>query len=171
SATDRDADPLLAAPADRRPVLRAIAVALTASEPIAVVVARLNVLAEVHARHGYAVGDAVVVEAGRRLEGRLRAGDVWARLSADEFGVVLRGVRDTASVWGVAERLLAVASAPYRVGPYDIVAPVSIGARLVVDSRADPDTILRDAAAASAAAQRDTPPIRVADRASAEPLD
>src|SRR5215217_7111675 len=56
-------------------------------------------------RLGRDVGDELLVAVTRRLASALRAGDTAARLSGDEFGIVLGGVRGAAQALAIAERI------------------------------------------------------------------
>lgn len=80
---------------------------------------------QVNDTRGHDVGDAVLLEVGRRLRQNLRPGDVAARLGGDEFAVLmwtglLEGRR-------VAERLREVLSRPYLAGATPLVLSASIG--------------------------------------------
>ncbi|MEE3919993.1 diguanylate cyclase [Micromonospora sp. BRA006-A] len=62
---------------------------------------------------GHDVGDAVLIEVGRRLRGNLRPGDLAARLGGDEFAVLMHGSADPGPV---ADRLLGVLGRPSEQG-------------------------------------------------------
>jgi len=70
----------------------------------AVMVVDLDRFKQVNDRHGHAAGDAVLVEAARRLSSTIRASDLVARIGGEEFLVVLPGA-DLAMARPVAERL------------------------------------------------------------------
>jgi diguanylate cyclase (GGDEF)-like protein len=91
---------------------------------------------------GHDVGDAVLVEVGRRVRGNLRPGDVAARLGGDEFAVLLRADIDEAH--RIAERLLDVLGRPYEQPEGRVFLSVSIG---VADrsAAADVEALLRNA--------------------------
>ncbi|MFC7547546.1 putative bifunctional diguanylate cyclase/phosphodiesterase [Plantactinospora sp. GCM10030261] len=74
---------------------------------------------------GHDVGDAVLVEVGRRLRANLRPGDVAARLGGDEFAVLTRA--NAAAAERVAERLLGVLNRPYEAVEGRVYLSVSIG--------------------------------------------
>jgi diguanylate cyclase (GGDEF)-like protein len=74
---------------------------------------------------GHDIGDAVLVEVGRRLRLDLRSGDVAARLGGDEFAVLLASGPDEAI--GAARRLRAVLAVPYEVGGEPVLMSASVG--------------------------------------------
>jgi diguanylate cyclase (GGDEF)-like protein len=91
---------------------------------------------------GHEVGDAVLMEVGRRLRASVRPGDVAVRLGGDEFAVLAMAGEDIAL--GVAQRLLSVVSEPYQVGETTVYVSASIG---LAGSRegVGPVELLRDA--------------------------
>lgn len=80
--------------------------------------------------HGHAVGDAVLVEAARRLRAAVRATDLVARLSGDELAVLMPGPVRLEDARMLAERVLAAFVPPFAVGDASIPVQVSLGAAL-----------------------------------------
>lgn len=81
----------------------------------AVMVIDLDRFKAVNDRHGHAAGDAVLVEAARRIAGALRAQDVVARLGGEEFLAVMPET-GVAEAEAAAERLRrAICTVPFRV--------------------------------------------------------
>jgi len=74
---------------------------------------------------GHDVGDAVLVEVGRRLKANVRPGDVPVRLGGDEFAVLTLATADSAV--HVAERLLAVLRRPYDMEAGAVYLSASMG--------------------------------------------
>jgi diguanylate cyclase (GGDEF)-like protein/PAS domain S-box-containing protein len=87
---------------------------------------------------GHQAGDDLLIQAARRLQDALRAGDTAARLGGDEFAALITGpapaggpeVRER-QVREIADRLRAVLSEPYRVGGADS-AEFRVGASIGV---------------------------------------
>jgi diguanylate cyclase len=78
---------------------------LEAGEAVLVLFADVDAFKSVNDDLGHAAGDALLVEAGRRLRDAARPGDLVARLGGDEFVVAARLPRATAP--GVAARMRA----------------------------------------------------------------
>jgi two-component system cell cycle response regulator len=96
--------------------LARIAEAAAASgRAFAVMVIDLDRFKAVNDRHGHAAGDAVLVEASRRIAGALRSQDLVARLGGEEFLAVMPET-GVAEAEVAAERVRrAICSAPFRV--------------------------------------------------------
>jgi diguanylate cyclase (GGDEF)-like protein/PAS domain S-box-containing protein len=76
--------------------------------------------------HGHSVGDALLGEMARRLQGSLREVDTVARLGGDEFAVLLPGA-DAAGAELVAAKLLERLAEPCMVQGHELSMTMSIG--------------------------------------------
>ncbi len=76
-------------------------------------------------RYGHAVGDAVLVEVGRRLHRTVRGADVIARVGGDEFVVVQECRPDQAS--RSVARLRAILAEPVELPEVTIACGASVG--------------------------------------------
>jgi diguanylate cyclase (GGDEF)-like protein/PAS domain S-box-containing protein len=94
---------------------------------------------------GHEAGDALLVDAARRLERCLRPGDTLARLGGDEFTVLLDEISSEADAIGVAERIHAELAAPIDVNGYEVFTTVSVGIALSSAGYERPEDMLRDA--------------------------
>ncbi|MGR8931355.1 MAG: putative bifunctional diguanylate cyclase/phosphodiesterase [Gammaproteobacteria bacterium] len=65
--------------------------------------------------YGHAVGDEVLIETARRLQICARKNDTVARLSGDEFCMLLPRVMSTASADRVARKVMAVMEQPFQL--------------------------------------------------------
>ena len=78
-------------------------------------------------QYGHLIGDKMVTEVGNRLKSMMRNIDLVARLDGDEFVVIQKSVSDRTTAAGIAERLMAVATAPYEYRGFTLKAAVSVG--------------------------------------------
>jgi len=78
-------------------------------------------------QYGHLIGDKMVTEIGNRLKSMMRNIDLVARLDGDEFVVIQKSVVDRATATGIAERLMAVANAPYEYRGFTLKVAVSVG--------------------------------------------
>jgi diguanylate cyclase (GGDEF)-like protein len=94
---------------------------------------------------GHQAGDEVLREVARRLQGCVREPDVVARLSGDEFAVLLEDVEIPSTAVKVAQRILSALGVPLRVHHRDIETSASVGIAVGDARYAVADEILRDA--------------------------
>lgn len=100
------------------------ALASREGRPCAVLMLDLDHFKAVNDTHGHAVGDAVLLAFGQRLQAQLRRSDLCARYGGEEFVVLLAGT-PFEPVEDVGERLRAsVSDAPLVDG---VTATVSVG--------------------------------------------
>ncbi|GLV98611.1 membrane associated phosphodiesterase [Streptomyces lavendulae subsp. lavendulae] len=99
---------------------------------------------------GHQAGDELLVEAARRLQDAVRAGDTAARLGGDEFAALILGdgSRDRSAreyqVHEIAERLRSTLSQPYRIAGSEVRVAASIGVAFA-DPGITPSDLMRNA--------------------------
>ena len=94
---------------------------------------------------GHEIADQLLREVSRRLSQTFDDADSIARLSGDEFVVVLEGHGSLASLAHSASRLLARINKPIQLGDQDVVISASIGASLMPDNARDATSLLLQA--------------------------
>ncbi|MGI8871464.1 MAG: GGDEF domain-containing protein, partial [Candidatus Limnocylindria bacterium] len=101
------------------------------SHPLAIVLVDLDGFAALNARHGIAIGDAVLHDVGLRLRLRMRAADALGRLGGDSFLVILPHTdeRGAAILADVLQRRAITHSTETDGGPIELA--VSIGVALM----------------------------------------
>ncbi|HEV7506549.1 MAG TPA: EAL domain-containing protein [Thermoanaerobaculia bacterium] len=93
---------------------------------------------------GQAAGDQLLRSVARRIAACLGAGDMVARLSGDEFAVLLRETRGLGESLKLAESLREAICLPVEISRQEIFPSVSIGIALG-ESYEDGESLLRDA--------------------------
>jgi diguanylate cyclase (GGDEF)-like protein/PAS domain S-box-containing protein len=101
---------------------------------------------------GHQVGDELLVQAARRLQHAVRAGDTVARFGGDEFAALVRGRLGRAQVHELAERLRSALSEPYWIDGAELGVAASIGIAFAgcdpapgVDPQSAADELMRNA--------------------------
>ncbi len=89
----------------------------------------LNGFKLVNDTHGHEMGDRALSIIGQRLKQNVRPGEMVARLSGDEFAVLLAGA-DEHGVERVAERLVAAIEEPIHLDGVTVELGASVGAAL-----------------------------------------
>ena len=98
---------------------------------------------------GHAAGDVVLQLAGKRLESCVRGRDMVARLSGDEFTVILEGVKEDDEVENVATRMLRQLGQPFHVDGKELYTSGSIGVIVYPDICDNIDDLLKNVYTAS----------------------
>ncbi|MGW1292067.1 putative bifunctional diguanylate cyclase/phosphodiesterase [Streptomyces sp. NPDC002533] len=99
---------------------------------------------------GHQAGDELLIQAGRRLQESVRAGDTAARLGGDEFAALIMGdgTRDQGAreyqVHEIADRLRLTLSQPYRIGASEVRVAASIGVAFA-EPAISPTDLMRNA--------------------------
>ncbi|MFK0088476.1 putative bifunctional diguanylate cyclase/phosphodiesterase [Pseudomonas sp. NPDC090755] len=124
---------------------QALAYARRGRVPLAVCMLDLDGFKAVNDGYGHASGDLLLVEVAKRLKGILRGGDAVARLSGDEFVLILHEVQEPSQLHAALERVLAAIAAPYVICEQEVSVSASIGVTLFPFDDEDADTLVRHA--------------------------
>ncbi len=95
--------------------------------------------------YGHSAGDALLVEVAKRLSRDLRESDMLARISGDEFLLLLNPVRDAAEVAEFMEATLARLNAPFFIDGSEIFASSSVGVSLFPEDGDSYDVLRQNA--------------------------
>jgi diguanylate cyclase (GGDEF)-like protein/PAS domain S-box-containing protein len=98
-----------------------------ARRPLALIFLDVDHFKSINDTHGHGVGDAVLREFAARLESGLRETDVAARLSGDEFVVILDGLATGEEAVSVATKLLHAIRVPMPVAGKTLDVTASMG--------------------------------------------
>ncbi|MFJ6002207.1 putative bifunctional diguanylate cyclase/phosphodiesterase [Arthrobacter sp. NPDC092385] len=129
---------------NRRALLTDVPERLGTGQPGALFLLDLDRFKHVNDALGHDVGDALLVQVGRRFRRQLRPQDMLARLGGDEFAVFLQGVTEQDAV-ATARRLGAALSDPVQVGTAALQAGASIGIALTPQQGTDMSLLMRKA--------------------------
>lgn len=77
--------------------------------------------------YGHAVGDQVLIEFARRLPSTIRATDILARLSGDEFVIVFEPLANNDALAGIGDKILLEVRKPFICNGVSICVTTSIG--------------------------------------------
>ena len=115
----------------------------------------LNRFKQVNDEYGHAAGDQLLVQVAERLTTRMRESDTLARLSGDEFAIILENLGDGEVPDQLGVRLLSLFDEPFVVDGTVVAVRPSIGIAIDESGDGDPDNLLRSADLAMYAAKRD----------------
>ncbi len=117
-------------------------------ESVALLFVDLDDFKRVNDSYGHAAGDQILAQVAGRLVAAVRAEDVVARQSGDEFAVLLDQILDIDEAAAAAERILRELRRPIQLGARSIVVGGSIGIALADDRDATAEDLLTQADAA-----------------------
>lgn len=142
-------DPLTGLP-NRRLLIDRLrhAIAQHADARLAILLINLDNFKRVNESFGHPVGDQLLRAVAVRLLGCMPAADTVARLSGDEFVILLSGHADPSAASAAAARILHAMAQPFTLNGQDLFVGASIGVSLYPDDGNDGVTLLKNAAAA-----------------------
>ena len=124
---------------------QALAQARRSEKLLAVCYLDLDEFKAINDTWGHAAGDALLVEASRRLLGHVRAGDTVSRLGGDEFVLLLGTLTSFEECETALERIRSAMVRPFVLKEGDARVSCSMGVTLYPMDGADPDMLLRHA--------------------------
>ncbi|HEY3699093.1 MAG TPA: EAL domain-containing protein [Spongiibacteraceae bacterium] len=94
---------------------------------------------------GHDIGDELLKEVAARLVANTRGTDTVARLSGDEFTVLLKHIDNTESVLRLGEKICKALHIPITVALTEITVTSSVGIAIAPENGLDPDQLLKNA--------------------------
>ena len=115
------------------------------SRPFALLYLDIDRFKVVNDSLGHLAGDELLMEVSRRLQHCVREPDAVARLSGDEFAVLLEEAPQPEAAIQVAQRILAALQEPMQIAGRELRAFASIGIAISAERHTNTDTLLQDA--------------------------
>jgi diguanylate cyclase (GGDEF)-like protein len=94
---------------------------------------------------GHDIGDQVLIEIALRLRSAVKSRDFIARLGGDEFVILLEELTSEADLRLIANRILALVSAPMLMGHHTYHLTTSIGISIAENGDPDADILMKQA--------------------------
>lgn len=133
---------------------QALAEAQRFGASVAVLFIDLDHFKHVNDSLGHRVGDALLIQIGKRLRAVVREYDTVARLGGDEFVLLLPGANERGAE-RVAGKLLDAFARPYQIAHHELSMAPSMGIALYPKDGADFDALIQSADVAMYRAKRD----------------
>jgi diguanylate cyclase (GGDEF)-like protein len=94
---------------------------------------------------GHGVGDQLLKHVAQRLTTLTRAGDTCARMSGDEFTLLISSIRQVDDASTVAEHVLNAIRQPFRIEGHELHVSVSVGISIYPFDGEDTETLMKHA--------------------------
>jgi diguanylate cyclase (GGDEF)-like protein len=132
---------------------QAVERATQGQQPFALLSLSLDRLRQINNTLGYQAGDALLQATAKRLRSSLPEGTTVARLTANQFAILLTDFKNRQGVIAVANELIDRLSRPFSLLGQEVFITTSIGITLYPDDSTDVKTLLRQVDAALEAAK------------------
>jgi len=119
--------------------------AVRANLPVALLYIDIDRFKEINDKYGHEAGDSLLHEAARRISSCVRESDTVARLSGDEFTVILSEFPDARHTDYVAQKIVSRLAMPYQVAGEMVQVSASIGISLFPDDAKDIGALMKTA--------------------------
>jgi len=121
---------------------QALAYAKRSNAGFAMMFVDLDGFKNINDTYGHDSGDALLQETARRLSGCVRDSDTVARMGGDEFAVMLLDVAAPEHISQVADKMLALLAAPFRLKGIECHVGASIGISIFPQDGEAVDTLM-----------------------------
>jgi diguanylate cyclase (GGDEF)-like protein/PAS domain S-box-containing protein len=95
--------------------------------------------------YSHAVGDALLVKVAQRIADLVRETDMLARISGDEFVLLVNPVEDPDHIYGVIDSLLEKLKQPFHIEGFEVFTSASIGVSIYPEHGASYEELRRNA--------------------------
>ncbi len=112
---------------------------------IAVAIVNIDRFKRVNDNLGHVVGDELLISVARRLLPCVRANDCVARLSGDEFAILMKNIDSTDDTLRVVERIQNTMNAPFTISGGEFFVSASVGVATTLSSGRYAEDLIRDA--------------------------
>ena len=124
-----------------------------AGKPLALMFLDLDHFKEINDTLGHDVGDLLLKDAARRLQGCVRDSDTVARMGGDEFTVILGELDELETVQRIAQKILQRLAEPFRIDNEIAYVTASIGITIYPQDGSRLEQLLKNADQAMYAAK------------------
>jgi len=93
----------------------------------------------------HAIGDALLVKVGERIQKHLRDGDMLARMSGDEFLLLIDPLDDEAQLRSMIDDLLQELKQPFHIEAFEVFTSASLGVSIFPEHGTSFDELRRNA--------------------------
>ncbi|NVJ60588.1 MAG: EAL domain-containing protein [Gammaproteobacteria bacterium] len=112
---------------------------------IAVLFIDLDRFKPINDNHGHDMGDRLLQQVAERIKSVVRDSDTVARLSGDEFGVILSDLNDYRYAVNVTEKILEKVNAAYEINKIKMFVSVSVGISIFPNDGNQPQALTQKA--------------------------
>ncbi|WP_374764589.1 EAL domain-containing protein [Yunchengibacter salinarum] len=111
----------------------------------AVLIVNIDRFQQINESFGHSAGDRFLVSLASALKRCIRAHDTLARLSGDEFAILVGRCTDFDDVAEISDRIHKITRQPFDLDGNEVFTSVSVGLATTRSSSAHPEDLIRDA--------------------------
>ncbi|WP_076538490.1 EAL domain-containing protein [Shewanella sp. UCD-KL21] len=115
------------------------------NEKLALLFLDLDRFKHVNDSYGHSMGDALLVEAAKRLQHSVEAEHLVCRFGGDEFVILIRNANSIDQINLIAETILKTIEAPFRLFGREFFVSTSIGISMWPEDSQDAETLIKNA--------------------------
>lgn len=111
----------------------------------AVLIINIDRFQQINESFGHSAGDRFLISMASTLRRCIRGSDTLARLSGDEFAILVARFNDIEEVEMICKRIHEAMQQPYDLDGNEVFTSVSVGVATTINSSTHPEDLIRDA--------------------------